>query len=73
MGTDLAYAVPLSAFAGLGHAHLDFVLLGSLLDKQHARENRANDVLRKPHSQVTLEIDPTQRSHIIGARFTFSF
>lgn len=34
VGSDLAHAVPLTAVAGLGHAHLgtvDFVLLGSLL------------------------------------------
>ncbi|MGH8582348.1 MAG: sulfite exporter TauE/SafE family protein [Gammaproteobacteria bacterium] len=34
IGTDLAHAVPLTAVAGLGHAHLgtvDFTLLGSLL------------------------------------------
>lgn len=34
VGSDLAHAVPLTAVAGLGHAHLgtvDFVLPGSLL------------------------------------------
>lgn len=34
VGTDLAHAVPLTAIAGLGHAHLgtvDYALLGSLL------------------------------------------
>ena len=34
VGTDLAHAVPITAIAGLGHAHLgtvDYLLLGSLL------------------------------------------
>lgn len=34
VGTDLAHAVPLTALAGLGHAHLgsvDYFILGSLL------------------------------------------
>ncbi len=34
VGTDLAHAVPITAIAGLGHAHLgtvDYILLGSLL------------------------------------------
>ena len=34
VGTDLAHAIPITAIAGLGHAHIgtvDYILLGSLL------------------------------------------
>ncbi len=75
MGTDLAYAVPLTAVAGLGQAHLgtvDFVLLGSLLVGSlpgiylgsHLGIRLPERIIRPILASILL---------IIGAHFTFSF
>ncbi|MGH8467707.1 MAG: sulfite exporter TauE/SafE family protein [Gammaproteobacteria bacterium] len=75
VGTDLAHAVPLTAVAGLGHAHLgtvDFVLLGSLLVGSlpgiylgsHLGIRLPEHIVRPILASMLL---------IIGARFTFSF
>ncbi len=75
VGTDLAHAVPLTAVAGLGHAHLgtvDFVLLGSLL------VGSLPGIYLGSHLGIRLPehiIRPILASMLllIGARFTFWF
>lgn len=75
VGTDLAHAVPLTAVAGLGHAHLgtvDYVLLASLLLGSLPGIYLGSHLgFRLPEHIVRPIL--ASMLFIVGARFAFSY